>query len=260
MKHLKRMNPESINSIEEVITALNKIIAESVEKNDPAGYFASLYRKVTIKVKEGIASGFFDDGHRMELLDVAFAKRYLAAYESHRKNEPVTESWKITFELYHLYWPIVLQHLLLGMNAHINLDLGIAATEVSKGKNLADLESDFNRINEILSSLVREVQGDLSAVWPALKYLLKWSGKIDDYLVDFSMKLARDGAWKFANQFHQIPEKDHKTAIFNRDLKVANKVNVVLKPGRFASFILRIIRISERGTVAEKILKMNSIR
>lgn len=253
------MDPEQIKSIAEVIDALDEIISESIKNNNPSGYFAALYRKVTIKVKEGIASGAFDDGPRMEKLDVAFAKRYLVAYASHRKNESVTESWKITFRLEEQYWPIVLQHLLMGMNAHINLDLGIAAAEVSKGENLADLESDFNRINEILSSLVHEVQDNLSLVWPALKYILKWSGKIDDYLVDFSMKLARDGAWKFANQFFEISDTGKETAIALRDQKVAAKVNVILKPGFFASIALRIIRLTERGSVAEKIHKMNSI-
>lgn len=254
------MNPDTINSIDEVISALDEIISEALKRNSSAGYFASLYRKVTIKVKEGIASGYFDDCQRMELLDVTFANRYLNAYQAFLQNQPVTESWRKTFELSDQYWPIVLQHLLMGMNAHINLDLGIAAAKVTKNKELAMLEKDFNRINDILSSLVHEVQGDLSAVWPALKYLLKWSGKIDDYLVDFSMKLARDGAWKFADQFHQTPENEHEIAILNRDRKVASKVNVILKPGLFASFILRIIRITERGTVAEKILRMNSIR
>ncbi|MBV5348354.1 hypothetical protein JZU61_01590, partial [bacterium] len=67
----------SQTTIEEVISALEIIIAESEQKKDPAGYFAALYQKVTIKVKEGIASGYFDDGPRMEQLDVLFAKRYL---------------------------------------------------------------------------------------------------------------------------------------------------------------------------------------
>ena len=245
-----------ILTINEVIAALDHIIAESIENNDPAGYFATLSLKVTIKVKEGIASGYFNDGPRMEQLDVFFAIRYLDAYEAYRKNQPVSESWRKAFGLSNQYWPIVLQHLLMGINAHINLDLGIAAAEVSKGKNLDDLETDFNKINEILSSLVREVQGNLSAVWPALKYILKWSGKIDDYLVDFSMKLARDGAWKFANQFIQVSEKEKYAAIALRDAKVAKKVNVILKPGLLATIVLRIIRITEPGSVAEKIRKM----
>jgi len=87
-------------------------------------------------VKEGIASGHFDDGPRMEQLDVAFAKRYLDACRIYRENKAVQESWKRAFMLSDQYWPIVLQHLLMGINAHINLDLGIAATEISKGKNI----------------------------------------------------------------------------------------------------------------------------
>jgi len=43
------------------------------------------------------------------------------------------------------------------MNAHINLDLGIAAVEISRNKNLDDLENVFNKINEIISLLVHEV-------------------------------------------------------------------------------------------------------
>ncbi|WP_408024472.1 DUF5995 family protein [Tenacibaculum sediminilitoris] len=34
---------------------------------------------------------------------------------------------------------MVLQHLLIGMNAHINFDLVIVAAEVSKGQNIQNL-------------------------------------------------------------------------------------------------------------------------
>jgi hypothetical protein len=79
------MNPDSGLSIDDVISALDKIVLTSKQNNDPAGYFAALYRKVTITLKEGIASGFFDDGSRMEQLDVVFAKRYLDAYSGNRR-------------------------------------------------------------------------------------------------------------------------------------------------------------------------------
>jgi len=79
---------------------------------------------------------------------------------------------------------------------------------------------------------------------------------VDDYLVDFSMKLARDGAWKFANQLALIPENEIGLFVAGRDLKVANKVNIVLNPGLFARLSLRIIRLTERGAVSEKIRKL----
>lgn len=246
----------SAKTIDEVILALNKIIAESEQNNDPAGYFAALYRKVTVRVKDGIASGFFDDGARMEQLDVVFANRYLNALSAFRNNLPVTQSWQKAFDLYTHKRPIVLQHLLMGMNAHINLDLGIAAAGVSKDSDIKALRDDFNRINEILSSLVHEVEDDLSAVWPALKFILKHTGKVDDYLIDFSMKLARDGAWKFATEFSAVPEAQKSGTIARRDMKVAAKTDVILKPGLIASLVLWLIRITEKGSVAEKIIKM----
>jgi len=250
------MELQQITTIDQVISILNYIILKSEQTNDPAGYFAALYQKVTIKVKEGIVSGFFDDSFRIEKLDVTFATRYIDAWFSFQKGEATTLSWQKAFDLTTHYQPIVLQHLLLGMNAHINLDLGIAAAEISRGKNITDLENDFNRINEILSSLVHEVEDDLSVVWPTLKQILKRTGKVDDFMVDFSMKLARDGAWKFANQLSVSPEDQIQSMIEARDQKVAAKSKIITKPGKIATIVLFIIRVMERGSVTDKIRKL----
>ena len=55
-------------TIDQVIQQLDDIIDWSLELNSRLGYFAALYRKVTLKVKGGISDGFFDDGQRMERL------------------------------------------------------------------------------------------------------------------------------------------------------------------------------------------------
>jgi hypothetical protein len=250
------MNTIQFNTIDDVISELQKIISECEKSNNPLGYFAALYQKVTIKVKEGIENEFFDDGPRMEKLDVIFAKRYIDAYYARQKNEAVTKSWQKAFDISNNYWPIVLQHLLIGMNAHINLDLGIAAAEVSKNKNLDDLQDDFNRINDILSSLVNEVQNNLSEIWPTLKKILQKTNKADDFLVDFSMKLARDGAWKFAKTMSEKPENDIDNLLEERDAKVAEKAVLITNPGFVANLIFKIVRLGEKGTVALRIKQL----
>jgi hypothetical protein len=242
-----------INTIDEVIETLDEIIKKSKDSNDTAGYFAALYRKVTAKVKEGIANNEFEDGARMERLDVIFAKRYLDAYFSWKKNEAVSKSWQKAFDITTNYWPIVLQHLLTGMNAHISLDLGIAAAEISTGKNIAHLQNDFNKINTILSSLVNEVQNNLANIWPRLKWILQKTKNVDDFLIDFSMQLSREGAWKFAMSVADKPAGELKTLIFARDAKVAEKSKIITHDGFWASFIFGIIRLGERGTVKQKI-------
>lgn len=251
------MNLQEITTIDEIILLLDKIILETKKENSPLGYFAALYKKVTVKVKDGIAANYFDDNQRMEKLDVIFAKRYLEAYYLYQDKKETTKSWQIAFELSTNYWPIVLQHLMVGMNAHINLDLGIAAAKVSEGEDIQFLKNDFNKINEILSSLVNEVQNDLAQVWPKLKYLLKLSGKADDFLVDFSMKLARDGAWKYAESLAENPS-NMNSLIKERDLIIAEKANIVVKPGIIARLIFKIVRLGEKGTIANRIEYLNN--
>jgi hypothetical protein len=125
----------SANTIDEVIALLDKIIVKSIQKNSRTGYFACLYRKMTIAVKEGMDKGAFEDGARMERLDVSFANRYLDAYNQYSKKAIITQSWQYAFDA-STQQLTTIQHLLLGMNAHINLDLGIAAAEVSKGADI----------------------------------------------------------------------------------------------------------------------------
>lgn len=253
------MQLPEIHTIDGVIQTLENIILDCEHNNNPLGYFAALYQKVTIKVKQGIENNFFDDGKRMEQLDIVFAQRYLDAYFAWQRNEALTGSWRRAFEASTFYWPIVLQHLLLGINAHINLDLGIAAAEVSAGKNMEDLKNDFDKINKILSDLVGEVQKNLTMIWPALKKILQKTKKVDDFLVDFSMELARDGAWKFALALSDI-QNDQRTSFINaRDQKVAQKANIITNPGWIAQIIFAIIRLGERGSVTEKIGKLRSL-
>ena len=245
-----------ITTIDNVIEVLDSIIGECLATESTLGYFAVLYQKVTIKVKEGIAAGYFENGPRMEKLDVIFAKRYIDAYFSWTQNEAVTSSWEKAFLLAENKKLLVTQHLLLGMNAHINLDLGIAAVEVSGKNQIEELENDFNKINEILASLVDEVQKGLSSIWPFLRKLLKLSGKIDNYLVDFSMKVARDGAWKFATELAAFEIRRQPEQIKLRDKKVAAKSTIITSPGKGVQFLLWLIRLTESSSVAQNIKKL----
>lgn len=247
-----------INTIEEVIDALDTIIIEAKQENNPLGYFAALYRNVTIKVKNAIEGKDphikFQDNVRMERLDVIFASRYIEAYYEFKAKKATTNSWHQAFVLSEKFWPIVLQHLLIGMNAHINLDLGIAAAEVMKGKKIQDLETDFNKINELLASLVGAVESDLSRIWPTLKKILKWTQGFDDFLINFSMKKARESAWNFAVELSEVKEESsYNNKIKIRDQETAELANLVASPGFLVNLIFKIIRLGERGSVTQKI-------
>lgn len=89
------------------------------------------------------------------------------------------------------------------MNAHINLDLGVAAAAVSPGNAIFSLQPDFNRINDVLASLLPVVEGQLREMSPLLDDLTTIADRmdnIDDRIGNFSMEKARDGAWRFATR------------------------------------------------------------
>jgi hypothetical protein len=238
-------------TIDEVITQLSEIIDRSRRESSRLGYFAALYREVTISVKQGILNGRFDDGARMERLDVNFANRYLEAYEFHRKGEVPTDSWQVSFEAAAHWRPLILQHLLLGINAHINLDLGIAAVETSPGDQLASLKHDFDLINRLLAELVQPVQDKIGEVSPWIGFLDRIDSSADDAIINFSLDRARASAWNFAVRLNSLGGNERIAAVKQRDQEIAALGRLVYKPpGVLLNLGLLAIRLREGADVA----------
>ncbi|MCV9387781.1 DUF5995 family protein [Reichenbachiella ulvae] len=245
-----------MQSIDEVLAKFKYIVDGCQEDNDKLGYFPALYMGVTARIKEEISRNSFEDSKRMERFVISFANMYFEAYHAYLGKDPHHSlSWRSTFQYVDTFWPIVFQHLLAGMNTHINLDLGVATAKIDVD-NIDDFKNDFNRINEILSRHVEKVQEDLAEIWPGLRFLLRLAGRADDYLIDFSMKKARDGAWKFAKELHATPEDQQEAFIKTRDEKVSKNLKIISKPGFFVSFLFMIIRVFERGSRADKIARL----
>ncbi len=245
--------PNQADTIDQVVDKLTEVIDWSRATKSRLGYFAALYRKVTVKVREGVTNGVFDDGERMERLDVIFANRYLAALEAYRNDEPHTRSWAYAFRVSTQWWPIVLQHLLLGMNAHINLDLGIAAAQTVPPAKLPELRDDFNRINTILAGLVSEVQDELAQIWLFLRFLNRYLGSVETAIINFSMERARDHAWSVAERLAPMNDGDQVREIATLDEQVATFAHVIRHPGIIGSAVNQLIRVGERGSIVRKI-------
>lgn len=240
-------------TIDDVITQLTAIVEWSKQNNSRMGYFAALYRKVTIQVKKGIQENYFDDGPRMERLDVIFANRYIRACYLYHTGQTPTKSWVRAFEASTHWWPIVLQHLLLGMNAHINLDLGIAAAETVPPEELQSLKGDFEKINEVLANLVGGVQDELAQIWPVLRLLNRFLGNVETAIINFSMGKARDAAWSFAEKLSPLSKQQRQREIAEKDGMMALFSNVISHPGFYGSLVIGIIRLGERGTTRHRI-------
>lgn len=245
--------------IDDVLRILDGIIADCKAKRDPLGYFPALYRQVTLKVKEGIATGFFDDGPRMDRFDALFASRYFAAYEAFRSGGQPTKSWQVAFQGARSGDLIILQDLLVGINAHINLDLGVAAGETFQGQALQDFRGDFDKINDILFGLIPPVEATISRFSPLLGLLEKIGGQDMIRVLDFSMDTARDDAWFHAVLLSLQPSSAWPLAVQALDNKVAFLGRLVAQPSGLVEKAVELIRETESKDVPAIIDALNSI-
>jgi hypothetical protein len=120
-------------NIYQILEQLDEIVKESIATNSNLGLFAYIYRRTTAEIASEIALGHFKDNNRLEAMDVAFANLYLDAYKAYHNKEKVSAVWAYAFD--HATDSLsILQHIMLGMNAHINLDLGIATAKTMSGR------------------------------------------------------------------------------------------------------------------------------
>lgn len=246
---------EKANTIDEVIIQLDRIIDWAIGESNRIGYFACLYRKVTIAVQEGIQNNVFEDGPRMERLDVIFANRFLEAFRQHQHLERCTDSWLLAFQQARVWRPLVLQHLMLGMNAHISLDLGVAAAETMRGNSIDEIKNDFYQINDILLELIDEVQEQLAAIFPLLKRI-DLIGRIDEVLAGAGIDLARRQAWSIAQAFAAYPASEWDSKIQELDQKILKTGHRILQPsnGLLIRLGLFVVRLGEYHSVSKKII------
>jgi hypothetical protein len=195
-------------TVDDVVERLDEIIARSQQEGSRRGYFAALYRATTLRVRANIQAQAFDDAARMSRMDAIFANHYLLAEAADRAGQPVPGPWRAAFAAEEDDSLLILQHLLLGMNAHINLDLGQAAADTARvhGQELDALYKDYRHLNHILREMIDTVQDALAEVSPWL-WALDWlGGEQDELAASFSITKAREQAWRAALAIERVPE------------------------------------------------------
>ena len=238
-----------VTSIGQVISTIQSIIDWSIATGSPLGYFAALYKRITIAIKQGIVGGMFDDGPRMERFDVTFAGRYFAALNAYFHGGQPSHCWGVAFDGAQLPGPIIVQQILAGVNAHIDLDLGIAAEAVAPGRQIESLHHDFNIVNAVLASQVSTVVMEIDSLSPVLAdiYAVLMQHELD--LIADGLVIVRDGAWRFAKLLAATPSFVDPSVIAVHDLKVAEVGRVILAPPGLEWIIERIGAKESRDVV-----------
>jgi hypothetical protein len=241
------------STIVHVIERLDREVERAVDRRSRLGYFAALYRGVTARVAEGIESGRFEDGERMERLDIVFALRYLDAVDRMRREEAYTRSWRIAFEAADRWSPTILQHLLAGMNAHIGLDLGIAAARTAPGLDLPGLRGDFDEITRLLDEMVDDVQDRIANVSPWMWVVDRVGQNQDELFASACMGAARRLAWTWAEHLAGAAAGRQEDAIRRLDAAVSLLGRRILRPSLPFRSALLVARVREAADVRDVI-------
>jgi hypothetical protein len=236
--------------IDELILLLDGQIAAYLDRRSPLAYFPALYRAVTIRVRQGIELGAFEDGARMDRFDTSFGNRYFAALDAVADGREPPKSWRVALAAESRPCTAILQHVLLGVNAHINFDLPFAAAATAPGASLPGLWNDYDAINRILALVFEEVQTVIGRFSPLLHVLDHVGGRGDEAVASFSIVAAREEAWHEATRLALESGAGIERATRSLDRRAALVGDRLILPGGPLGLALQLIADTESRDVA----------
>lgn len=240
-------------TIDAVLERLDAVVADCRARKDRHGLFVTMYRGVTRRVHRDLREGRFRDPASMELLDTRFAARYLDAWEAWQAGRTPTRAWAACFESARDGGATVLQDLLLGMNAHITLDLGVSTAEVLDPRAPDVFKPDFDHITDVLVELMPTVQTVINHHSPWLALLDFVGGDNDEEFAGFTVRAARRDAWDFAMRLAGSSRLTHRAQIEAQDAHAAELAGRIRNPGGMVGPASRVVRSWEKADVPKMI-------
>jgi hypothetical protein len=188
-------------TVSEVAAALERVEADCLSRHDRRGVFATAYLQITRAIERELALGNFQDAEWSARYLVAFGNLYRDAALAFDREDTsnVPKAWRIAFQTARDGEGLVIQHLVLGINAHINHDLALALLVAGLDPGRSMRYADHMRINAILERTTGELKHRVSSLYAPLLQRIDWiAGRLDDDLTRFSIPKAREHAWTFA--------------------------------------------------------------
>jgi hypothetical protein len=154
-------------NVDEALLALDRVAEKLAEDGDPRAAFPDIYSIITRRVGESVALGegaFFLEPRWISRLAGSFCERYLETlrWSFHGRRQD-TGAWGLAYEACDARGMLPIQHVLLGLSAHINFDLamGIYRTIVEMGAQhdpemLARFKHDHDAVNHLLRASIPE--------------------------------------------------------------------------------------------------------
>lgn len=203
------MTPKTdcMNTTDHLIARMNRQADLWEKAQDQRFIFLRCYGLMTRNMHRNIQEGRFQDEPWVEKLLLRFAEYYFDALEKYEQNGPTTPAvWRQVHEASRKRKLHVLQHLLLGINAHINYDLALALYDGLCGEwpQLSDSqrlgrERDHDEVNRVIAETIDTVQDEVVEKQSRLMALVDHLfGRMDEWLLSQLITHWRTEVWEEA--------------------------------------------------------------
>ena len=195
------------DSFDTAADQLQTLIDWAKDAEHRVGYFAAVYKRVTLALKQAAETDQFEDGARMSRLAGIFATRYLMAVNGFFRPAEftVSESWRASFDQLENPEPVIVQHIQAGINAHTAFDLGMAVNEITGSRDVDAVRNDFLAVNAVLASQAEDMLDMVEEISPDLKRILDAIPGDEALLIGPAIKWMREEAWLFVKTLELFP-------------------------------------------------------
>jgi hypothetical protein len=236
-------------SVAALVARMGQLLAALEADGDPARFFLGVYLRTTVAVGAAIDAGDFEDPAWVEEWDVDFAGLYLDALTAHRR-DPASppRPWRLAFGARPDLPPEA--HVLLGMNAHINLDLPqslvrvIPSAEFDDPVTLERRRRDHGRIDRVLASRVAHEDAELHRAGGRRTPLDRLLAPVNRTASQVFLRESRRKVWANARRLDAARRRGPEAAaarLADLEAAAAARVDDLLRPGPV------LVRLAVRG-------------
>lgn len=193
--------------------------------SDRRAIFLSCYLRMTRNMLDSLGKSVFNDPAWVNNLLEHFAGYYFNALDAYHGNPTASPAiWQQTFNAVADPRTRPLQHLMLGVNAHINYDLVLTLIDVLEPEWPALTPSqrlqryaDHCQINQIIAQTIDEVQDEvLERYSPAMDLIDRAFGRMDEFLVARLISGWRDQVWQQVMQWVETTSPSQQDSLLQQ--------------------------------------------
>jgi hypothetical protein len=225
--------------------------AAALAAGDASGYFPALYSRVTAQIAASIEAGTFADGPGIDRFATRFAAHYVAAADDH---VGCSRCWRACWSVAGDERLLIVQHLLLGINAHVNFDLARAVVEIADERgDLLSIRHDFDAVNDVLATTYVDVVKDLDRMSRWVNSAARLGG---GRAFNFSLRLARRRAWEAASNMYTLSPAGRRAYADELDRLVSVLAFLITRPSPALRPLLSLARRLEEHDATKVVTAM----